>query len=264
MKTCLSRLLVWGVLCLAFAALPARTAHAAKPLQAPLVADRANSTSSVPLWVSARVAFGPDGKLRTDLFTASSLRILNNNLSKNFGSDCREALGSPPLEDFVARDSFDDLVAGALSIIEGHVISTDTGFLNGIPGTLVSIQPAETYKSNGHLATQGNIHVFVGEATIPTRTGVICSRTFSNVPTPAIGDDVVVFASVDPMDTERRILVLDERKQLVVHHLAHLYRPLLATKGDAWPAGCCADLKDLGFRLRENKHLHDVPARIRQ
>jgi hypothetical protein len=245
-------------------AFTARTARAAKPLLAPLVADRANSSSSVPLWVSVRAAFGPDGELRPELFDAVSLRMLNENRRKNAGSDCREALGSPPLEDFAAKDSLDDLVASALTIIEGRVISTDTGFLNGIPGTLISLRVSETYKSLGHLASKGNIHVFIGEATISTHTGVICSRTFSKIPTPEIGDDVVIFASIDPLDAEQRILVIDERKQFLVQRGGRVYRPLSSPEGHLWPAGCCSDFNELGSRLRENKHLHDMPARVRQ
>ncbi|HEV7487376.1 MAG TPA: hypothetical protein VGQ65_17025, partial [Thermoanaerobaculia bacterium] len=148
--------------------------YAAKPLLAPLVADRADSSSSIPLWVSARAAFRPDGELRAEMFDTVPLSMLNENRRQNGGSDCRVALGSPPLDDFAPKNSFDALVGSALTILEGRVISTDVGFLNGVPGTLISLQVNETYKSLGHIATKGNIHVFVGEATIPTRAGVIC------------------------------------------------------------------------------------------
>jgi len=240
------------------------SAHAARPLLAPIVADRAKSSSSVPLWVSARAAFRPDGELRAEMFDTVSLSMLNDNRRQNSGSDCRVALGSPPLEDFAPKDSFDALVSSALTILEGQVISTDIGFLNGVPGTLVSLRVVETYKSFGHIATKGNIHVFVGEATIPTPTGVICSRAFAKVPTPAMGDDVLIFASAEPLDAEHRILSLDERKQLVVHRLGHVYRPMSSSGGASWPSDCCSDLVDLGSRIRENKHLHDMPARIKE
>jgi hypothetical protein len=240
------------------------SAHAARPLLAPLVADRAKSSSSVPLWVSARAAFRPDGELRAEMFATVPLSMLNDNRRQNSGSECRVVLGSPPLEDFTPKDSFDALVSSALTILEGQVISTDVGFLNGVPGTLVSLRVIETFKSLGHIATKGNIHVFVGEATIPTPTGVICSGTFSKVPTPAIGDDVVIFASVEPLDAEHRILSLDDRKQLVVHRLGHVYKPVLSSGAASWPSDCCSDLVDLGSRIRENKHLHDMPVRIRE
>jgi hypothetical protein len=238
--------------------------YAAKPLLAPLVADRANSSSSIPLWVSARAAFRPDGELRAEMFAPVPLSMLNENRRQNSGSDCRAALGSPPLNDFASKNSFDALVGSALTILEGRVISTDVGFLNGVPGTLISLEVNETYKSLAHIATKGNIHVFVGEATIPTRKGVICSRTFSNVPTPAIGDNVVVFSSIEPLDSEHRILSVDDRRQLVVHRLGHVYRPMLSSGDHSWPSDCCSDLVDLGSRIRENKHLHDMPPRITQ
>jgi hypothetical protein len=190
--------------------------------------------------------------------------MLNENRRRNSSSACRTYLTSPPFDDFAPKDSFDALVASALTIIEGHVISTDKGFLNGVPGTLASLRINETYKSLGRLATKGNIHVFVGEATLPTKTTLICSKTLSMVPVPQVGDDVIVFASIDPLDAERRILVIDERKQLMVQRLGRVYRPLSSSETDLWPAGCCSDFKELGFRLRENKHLHDAPVRLQQ
>jgi hypothetical protein len=264
MKTRLSPLFALWMLCLALAL--SFPTHAAKALLAPLVAARENSSSSVPLWVSARAAFRPDGELRAEQFGAVPLSMLNENRRRNSGSDCRVALAAPPLEDFAPKDSFDALVASALTIIQGHVLSTDTGFLNGIPGTLISLHVNETYKALGHLATKGDVHMFVAEATINTPTGVICSRTFSKVPTPDVGDDVVIFASLDPLDADHRILTVDERKQIVVHRLGHTYRPapLTSSAGDAWPPACCSDLAELGSRIRENQHLHDMPKSIKE
>jgi hypothetical protein len=209
------------------------------------------------------VAFRANGELRAELFDAVSLRMLNDNRKKNTATDCREALGSPSIEDFAGKDTFDDLVASASTIIAGRVISTDTGFLNGVPGSLISLRVTETYKSFGRTASKGTIHVFVSEATIPTRTGVICSRTFASIPTPGVGDDVLIFASIDPLDAERRILVIDERKQLVLQRLDHVYRPRSSLSG-GWPSGCCLDLSELGSRLRENKYLHDAPKKVSQ
>jgi hypothetical protein len=229
------------------------------PAVAPLIAHRARP-SSAPLWVSARTAFDTNGQLRPELFENSSLRSLRENQLRN-GPTCRVALGSPVLEDFTRKSSFDDLVAGALTIVEGSVASADAGFLNGIPGTLFSLNIKETYKSLGNVDSTGNVlHLFIGDATIPTPQGVICSRTLSQVP-PKVGDDVVIFASVDPIDAEHRILVVEERSQIVVARLGHVYAPF---SGGRWPAGCCTDIHELGSRLLENKHLHDAPPRFPQ
>lgn len=256
-RLCLSFVVVMiGVLSLPVAV---RTAHASTPSHLPLVAARARSSSSVPLWVSSRAAFKPDGELRAELFAPAHVSMLNENRLRNTDSNCRTYLGSPPLEDFTSKDSLDSLISNALTIIEGRVESTDTGFLDGTPGTLISLSVNGTYKSLGQVATNGPVHVFVGEATIPTPTGLICSKTFSKIPTPRIGDDVVVFASVDPLDAEQRILVIDERTQLVVHHDDRIY-----ARDGAFTQGCLQDFKELGSRIRENQHLHDMPIRIKE
>jgi hypothetical protein len=229
------------------------------PTAAPLIAQR-DRQSSVPLWVSARTAFDKSGQLRPELFETSSLRSLRQNQLKN-GSTCREALGAPELEDFAPKGSFDDLVASALTIVEGSVVSADMGFLNGIPGTLFSVNVKDIYKSLGIVdSTKKVLYLFIGDATIPASQGVICSRTLSQVP-PRIGDDVFIFASIDPIDAEHRILVVDERKQIVVARFGRVYAPF---SGTSWPAGCCSDFRALGSRLLENKHLQDAPPRLQQ
>lgn len=244
--------------------LNASTAAAASALRAPLTALRANSSSSVPIWVSARAAFRADGELRAELFSPVSFSMLNENRRQNSGSDCRVALGAPPLEDHTAKDSFDALVGNALTIIQGTALSSDTGFLNGVPGTLISLHVDDTYKSLGIIAKDGDVHVFIAEATIPTGAGVICSRTFSNIPTPVAGDKVLIFSSINPLDADHRILIVDERKQIVVDRESRVYRPTSALAGGAWPPACCADLKEIGSRILENKHLHDIPTRIQE
>ena len=236
------------------------TAKSAAPSVAPLMAARAQSSSTIPAWVSARAAFKSDGELRAELFGRVPLSMLNENRRQN-DSDCRVYLGSPPLDDFAAKDSFEGLVSSALTIIEGRVVSTDPGFLNGVPGILVTLNVSQTYKSFGQLATAGEIHVFVGEAKIPTRSGLICSKTFSKIPPPQPGDKVVAFSSVDTFDAEHRILVVDERKQLVVEREGHLYAPVALSESDR---STFADLKELGTHLLQSTHLHDVPRRFVQ
>ena len=232
--------------------------YAAAPSLAPLSMARARSSSPIPVWVSAREAFNSDGELRPELFSGADLSLLNKHLRRNAGSDCIEYLGAPPLEDFTSKDSLDAIISSALTIIEGRVVTTDVGFYNGVPGTLVVLSVGETYKALGRVAAKGPIDLFVGEATIPTRTGSICSKTFSHVPTPRIGDDVVVFASIDPLDVEQRILVVDERTQFIVQRDARVYMGVPTARG------CCGDFHELGSSIRENQHLHDAPARVRQ
>jgi hypothetical protein len=205
-----------------------------------------------PVWVSARSALNGDGEFRSELFEKHTLEILNKLRRKN-SDRCNEALGSPPLEDFTPKDSLDALVSYSPTIIKARVMASDAGFDNGLPGTLFALRVDETYKSVGQAATRGPLYVFIGEATIPTAAGIICSKSFRNPP-PAVGDEIIVFCSVYPIDNEGRILHVDESHQFVLQHAGRLYLPQLT--GDSLPPA--TGIEDLGGLIRANPHLHDV------
>jgi len=210
-----------------------------------------------PVWVSAHSAFGRDDELR-DLF-GGDMRMLDDLRRKN-ADRCNVYIGAPVSEDFTPKDSFDALVGYSLTIVKAHVVAGGAGFHNGTPGTLFALRVDETYKSIGQTATSGPLYLFIAETTIPTAKGFICSKSFSPVPLPAVGDDVIVFCSLESIDDERRILHIEESHQFVLQHAGRLYLPRL--KGDALPSN--DNLDDLGVRIRANPHLHDTHPRMFQ
>lgn len=201
-----------------------------------------------PVWVAARAAFDTDGEFLQDLFAPYQVKSLNELRQKN-SDRCNTAVGTPPLEDFTPKDSLDALAGYSLTIVKAHVIAGDAGFDNGEPGILFALRVDETYKSIGRAAANGPLYLFIGEATIPTAKGFICSKAFTTLPLPAVGDDVIVFCSVDPNDDELRILYIEASKQLVLQHDGRLYLPRLINT----PAP--ANIDGLGALIRTNSHL---------
>jgi hypothetical protein len=176
-----------------------------------------------PVWVSARSAFNTDGDFRDELFD-SRVQFLKKSRGKNAGR-CNEFLGTPPLEDFTPKNSLDALAGYSLTIVKARVVAGDVGFDNGEPGILFALNVEETYKSISHAATDRALYLFIGEAAIPTPKGYICSKSSSTLPLPAVGDDVIVFCTVIPIDDEQRILHVEASQQLVLQHEDRLYLP---------------------------------------
>jgi hypothetical protein len=213
--------------------------------------------SGTPVWVSAHSAFGRNGDLRAELFWDHAAEFLKQSLSKN-ADRCNAYVGAPVFEDFTPKDSLDALAGYSLTIVKARVVAAGAGFDNGTPGTLFALRVDETYKSIGQTATSGPLYLFITETTIPTAKGFLCSKSFSPLPLPAVGDDVIVFCSVDPIDDEQRILHIDESHQFVLQHAGRLYLPRL--NDDPLPPN--ANIDDLGARIRANPHLHDFHPRV--
>jgi len=230
----------------------------------PRIQSRLAHTSSTPLWVSADAAFDSAGNLRPDLFTKSARFTLDNELRQNSAGECKAFLSGPPLEDFSRRDSLDALISNALTIFEGEVTNTATGFYDGTPGTLFAVSRSNVFKSFGHVASDGDVFLFIAEATIETSHGPICARTFSTTPTPQVGDHVIVFSSLPPIDAGSRILAVDTDTQLVVSHKGSVYAPLSIQTLASGKRIRYANLNDLSWAIRENPHVQDVPGERRQ
>jgi len=134
---------------------------------------RAASGSNVapPIWVSSRAAFDADGRLRADMFEPAFRRILETNQQRN-SSGCVSALGAPVIENHRQDSSFDDVVAHARTIIAATVVSSDTGFYNGTPGTLFGLRVIDVPKAQGRFSpAEKHPRLFVANATLVTPHG---------------------------------------------------------------------------------------------
>lgn len=232
------------------------TANSKPPSLPAVVYSASTSVAAPPLWVSSRVAFDKNADLRADLFEPGFRATLEENRAANTERGCRVALGAPVIGDYTPKDNLDEVTASALTIVSGDVIGADTGFYNGTPGTLFQVTVRDVAKSLGRFRREPGIaRVFIAEATIPTPHGTICSRESFAAAIPAVGDRVLLFSSLDPIDAERQILPVDTRSQLIIEHAETLYAPA-ALRGTA-----SRSIKQLLAIVRTNPHINEVPLR---
>jgi hypothetical protein len=193
---------------------------------------------AAPAWVSAEVAFDLKGNLREEVFAAGSPRSVAGAKEKMrrsgvAGTTCEEFYSSPPFELPVSGESVDALAASASDIVVGRVVATKGGFYLGIPGTLFALSVDEQLKGNDP-ARRTVRYFFLSDARIETPYGPICARTFSKVPTPSLGDRVLLFSTGGFSDREHDILPFDARKQILIEHEGQLAQPpdLVTPAGD--------------------------------
>jgi hypothetical protein len=233
------------------------------PSTAARIGARAGSVAPTPIWVSASAAFAKTGELRPELFSRADQVILKQNQKQN-SIRCKAFLAPRPSEEFVAKDSLDALVANSLSVVRARLVEREPGFYNGAPGTLFALRPAAFLKSYGRISFTAPLFLFVPEATIQTPNGLICARTFSDIPLPALGDEVVAFVTSDPIDAEQRILEDDTRKQLDESHEGRVFQPAATEVSSAGVPSSYTNLDNLERAIRENKHIQDLPRRAQQ
>jgi hypothetical protein len=213
-------------------------------------------------WIPVPTAITKTGELRRDMLSRLDLAVIDNNRAKN-ATRCTTFIGPSPTEQFIDLDSLDSLVANSLTIVRGRVTASETGFYYGHPGTLYTLQPKPLLKEYGHLDGRSFLFLFIPEATIPTSQGYICARTFSDIPAPVSGDEVLAFVSLDPIDASHRIIEVDAQKQLVVVHGHQLFHPAAVVKRDELKRAY-STLDDLESAIRQNKHINDIPMGVAQ
>jgi hypothetical protein len=126
------------------------------------------------------------------------------------------------------------LAGSASRVLAGRVLAARGGFYLGIPGTLFALSVDQQLKGSDPARRQVR-YFFLSDATIDTPYGPVCARTFSTVPTPALGDRVLLFSTGGFSDREQEVLPFDARKQLVVEHEGAVTQPTaLGTRGDSF------------------------------
>jgi hypothetical protein len=211
-------------------------------------------------WVPVSAAITKTGELRRDMFSRVDLHEIDAIRAKN-STGCTTFIAPSPSEEFIDLTSLDSLIANSLTIARSRVGASEIGFYDGRPGTLYTLRPGSVLRDYGHFGVQSSLFLFIPEAVIPTSEGIICARTFSDVPTPVVGDEVLAFVSLDPRDANHSILQVDANRQLVVVHERQLFHPAAVAVTRDQPKRAFLTLDDLESEVRQNKHINDVPAR---
>jgi hypothetical protein len=209
-------------------------------------------TETLPLWVSAAEAIDGKGDLRPEKLSADRRARFEKNRLANATGECKQFIGRPP-ETYRSTATIDDLVGNALTIVSGDVVAAEQGFYAGEAGTLLALKVTERLKTFGRTGIRDRAFVFIAEARISTQRGTICASTFSQTPTPQVGDRIMVFGYFDPVDREGLVLPADLRQQVIVERGDGLHFPI-AAKADV------ANLRELTDVIRAHPRLHEVAA----
>ncbi len=196
-------------------------------------------------WVSASVAFSEDGELRGEYFESYQRTVFDRNRQSNSSGKCEIFMGAPIMEIFKPMSTLEDLARESESIVAGEIAGSDTGFFAGMAGTLYAIRVSDWLKTLGHTVEGDVIYMFYPEATIPTKQGTLCAKTFSGLPPPQAGDRVLVFDYLQAFDRERRILHPEADHMLILERDGKLYVPRALQKSIDG-----AQLDDLIARVR--------------
>jgi hypothetical protein len=186
-----------------------------------------------PAWVAANIALAPDGNLRSHLFLEASISTIRNYFnekarqSTNTTADpdeCSVTLGQA-LEQFSSTATTDNLVSNSSYIISASVADLREGFLFGNPGTLIALDVADWLKHENDEVRQRPAYLFFPSARITTPHGTICAKPWPHVPTPAKGDQLLVFSYLGPVGINAAIFQIRPSKQLILDGPAAKYLP---------------------------------------
>jgi hypothetical protein len=209
-------------------------------------------------WIPAAAGFTKTGDLRPDLFTPGARKMLDDNRKAN-STGCSQFLVPNLFDPSLAHGSLDDLVSASLLIVRGRLYQAEAGFYLNTPGALFTLLPDEVLKTDGRVYTQSALFVFIPGVTIQTPSGFICSKALPNTPSPAVGDEVLLFVSLPPLNSAGDILRVDTWSQVVVNHGGHIFAPAAIEPSLDGVRKPFASLDDLAWKITINPHLQDSP-----
>lgn len=224
-----------------------------RPTPPSQVAKAYDARWTEPVWVPASAAFDSKGDLRNDLFDEATRKRFDRLRKKNSGAECEVFVG-PPSELPHVSGSLDERTQRALAIAAGTVIEAEQGFYFGSPATAFAIHVDERLKAFGRASRNAEIvRIVVNQAKITTAKGMVCSTPGTDARVPQVGDRVLVFAYVDPIDEDGRIFQVNPRADLIIERDNHL---LLPSQFEGFKA-----LHDVLRAVRENPRVNQMPER---
>jgi len=159
-------------------------------------------------WVAESEAFDGEGNLRADLFGPSA-EPLKVNLAANSDGACHQFMVQPPAERTVRDTSLAEASANAKAIVTGEVVSTERGFYEALPGTLIGVR-----RGNGRPPRLA--FLFIPAASFVTPRGALCSRSLANAAVPRTGDRLVAFSFDQPTDRQGLIHPMNPDRALII------------------------------------------------
>lgn len=107
-------------------------------------------------WIPVSIAITKTGELRRDMLSQLDLSVIDGNRARN-STGCTMFIAPSATEEFLDLRSLDGLVASSITIVRGRVTASETGFYNGHPGTLYTLQPGPPLKRYIPLGEQSSL-----------------------------------------------------------------------------------------------------------
>lgn len=207
-----------------------------------------------PIWVSARRAILPSGKLNPEELPEHSRRTLGQYLLAA-REERAKAQKDEPCSLFVGRyvdnpnpkpaSSLGDLIENSLGIYQGRITGRDLGFLEGSPGTLFRLQVETSWKSYPGYSDK-TLYIFYPVGQIDLGGETLCSRTPGYAFRPEIGDRLLLFGYYAPLDTSRALLFPEAEHLFFEDRQGHLFLPQkLRGDVDLTAARSLSDIADI-------------------
>lgn len=165
----------------------------------------ATPESTSPIWASAPVSVGRDGKVRSKLF-GDFAPGLQQELERpaqgclGFETAHVDSILPPP------RSTLDDAVKHSWTRILARVTNREFGIYSGfVPGQLLQVVPIETF---GKALPEQHYYAFVPVGSFRLGDRTICKEDATYARPPAVGDEVFLFIAGPPLGIDGNLLMI--------------------------------------------------------
>jgi hypothetical protein len=196
-----------------------------------------NPNRQTPVWVALSKAVTSRGELSTDYLDQYALRDLHrvakadrNRVATNSDTESRICFGERPAEIAAPSDTLADLSANAQTIVQGKIVQRTLGFFEDRPAALLTVRIDRQLHGDGSVTPQKEILVYYPEAEFRAGDDTYCIRPATHPARPRVGDQILVFAYLAPIDTSGRLIYGQASKHLVFETAAGQLVPPVALR----------------------------------
>ncbi len=185
-----------------------------------------------PAWVGARALVSKSGQIRLDLLPEEARsRIESARLrakQKASASPCLElgAIITDLRPGTILPNKFEDLVDHSLAILSGSIVGIEPGFFDGQAGLLLEVKIDRRLKSSDRFWKGPEVYVYYPRGDFKVDSMSICKRDPRWPVTPEVGDRVLLFPHVSPIDSDGVTMEPETANfEVVLEHEGHLVAP---------------------------------------
>lgn len=184
-----------------------------------------------PAWTAARATAGPGGELQLDRLPEEARFRIETIRSRRGPAESKACLELGPIitdlrPGTVLPQEFDDLVKNSLAILRGRVVGMEPGFFNTEAGLLLKVKIQDRLKSSDRFWNGPHVFVYYPRGDFRVGSTSICKRDPRWPVVPDLGDELLLFPHVSPIDPEGNTMDTDTSNfEVVLEHAGGLVPP---------------------------------------